>query len=152
MLYGYPNDDDTKLLAVQSDYAYAQTHDSVQDKWVEVPDGTMPFATSTDRGKTWTNPPPPAPAADAYVVDITTFKMRFHPQELIAVRKSTDDTVKAFLLEVVDDPRTARVNLALPFVQGAVGYLAGVVDLGGGKLAPAIIDPARVPAILAPAS
>lgn len=75
-------------------------------------------------------PEPVAPPASAYVVDIPTFKMRFTPQQISDVRASQDTIVKTFLAEIVDDVRTTHVNLALPFVQDAIGYLVGLGLIG----------------------
>lgn len=75
-------------------------------------------------------PAPVAPPASAYVVDIPTFKMRFSPAQIAAVRASDDAIVKTFLHEIIDDVRTTHVNLALPFVQDAIGYLVGIGLIG----------------------
>lgn len=91
-------------------------------------------------------PTPDAPATTS-VVDVPTFFMRFTAAERIAIRGSKDVVVEDFL-SLLDDPRTARVNLALPAVQQGVGYLGG---LGGETpLSPAILTPDRVASILAP--
>lgn len=148
--YGKPDANLTRLLAVQGQDSYDATHDTVQELWIAVPDGSVAGATSSDGGATWTNPPAAPPPAAAFIVDVPSFKMRFAPAELLAVRACTDPIVKAFLAEIIDDPRTERVNLALPFVQGAVAYLAGETDLGAGRLAVPVISPARVAQILAP--
>ena len=66
----------------------------------------------------------PSLPAEAFVIDVPTFKMRFTPQQLVEIRASQDATVRTFLSEIIDDVRTVNVNLALPFVQGAVAYLA----------------------------
>lgn len=108
--------------------------DDVEQGWRESEDGT------------WTAPalPPPAaphaPPASAFVIDIPTFKMRFTPDQLDAIRASDDATVKAFLREIVDDPRTTNVNLALPYVQGALMLLASL-DLIGSDDVAAILAP-----------
>lgn len=87
-------------------------------------------------------PPEPMLPPDAYVVDVPTFKMRFKPAALVQVRASEDPIVKAFLSEIVDDPRTLNVNLALPFVQDAIAYLVGQ----------GLVAVADAPTILAPRS
>jgi len=71
----------------------------------------------------------------SYVLDMPSFKMRFSPHQLVAVRASTDAVVKAFLSEIVDDPRTSHVNLALPFVQGAIQHLADLNLIAEGDVA-----------------
>ena len=91
------------------------------------------------------------PALDApsqtFVVDVPTFMLRFTAAERIAIRKSQDPVVEDFMA-LLNDPRTARVNMQLPSVQQGVGYLAG---LGGDPpLSPAILTPDRVGAVLAP--
>ena len=84
---------------------------------------------------------PAEPSAATYVVDIPTFMLRFQPLERIAIRTSKDALVVDFM-QLLDDPRTLRINLQLPAVQQGVGYLA--------SLDPPLIAPERVPDILAP--
>ena len=86
-------------------------------------------------------------AARTLVVDVPTFLLRLSPAERVQIRASQNDYVGDFQ-RLLDDPRVLRINLALPAVQQAVGYLAG---LGGDPpLSPAILTPDRVAAILAP--
>lgn len=85
-------------------------------------------------------------AVGDYVVDVPTFMLRFTPVERVAIRKSTDPLVQDFMT-LLSDPRTERVNLQLPAVQQAVGYLAG---MGGDPLmASPILTPDRAAAVLA---
>lgn len=89
---------------------------------------------------------PPANLATNTVIDVPTFFMRFTAAERIAIRKSTDPVVEDFMT-LLNDPRTSKVNLALPTVQGAVAYLAGQV--GEPPLAEPLIAADRVATILA---
>ena len=91
-----------------------------------------------------------ATPATTLVVDVPTFLLRLLPQERVGVRASQDPLVMDFQ-RLLDDPRVIRINLGLPAVEGAVAYLAGQLPgLNGQPLAPPLIDPSRVPAILAP--
>ena len=96
-------------------------------------------------------PVSPAPAEPVlrFVVDVPSFFMRFTAPERIAIRESHDPVVADFLA-LINDPRTAKVNLALPTVQQGVAYLAGQLPgVGGAPLDPAILAAERVAQILA---
>lgn len=85
----------------------------------------------------------------SYVLDVPSFFMRFTAPERIAIRASQDAVVADFL-SLINDPRTAKVNLALPTVQEAVAYLAGQLPGASGQpLMPAILAADRVAQILA---
>jgi hypothetical protein len=71
----------------------------------------------------------------------------------VAIRTSTDPTTKVVLGDFIDNDPTGTIDVAAPMAQGVVGYWAGLVDLGMGKLTGAgtpYIDPSQVTAILAP--
>lgn len=135
--------DGVAVNVVAADQLAATFHHDVASQFVAVPDEVEQGWRETESG--WEAPAEPEQAEPdvdpaAYVIDVPTFKMRFTPQQLVAIRASEDAVVRAFLTEVVDDPRTVNVNLALPFVQQAIGYLASL-DL---------ISEADVATILAP--
>lgn len=117
--------DNVAVNVVADDALATSFHPDTAALFVTVPDNVKVGWRKV--GTTWQAPPdvPTAPTypPEAYVVDVPAFKMRFTPQQLVAIRASSDTTVKAFLAEVLDDPRTVAVNLALPFVKGAVEYL-----------------------------
>lgn len=62
----------------------------------------------------------------------TAFKMLFTPQERIKAKalRATDDGIEDFW-SLLDDPRTLEVDLGLPSVQGAVGYILTAVKAAG---------------------
>lgn len=104
-------------------------HPDIAKDFVSVPDVVEQGWRKT--GSTWSAPESVEEAApylppEAFVIDVPGFKMRFTPAQLVAIRASGDGAVKAFLSEILDDPRTTAVNLALPFVQSAVAHLATV--------------------------
>lgn len=130
--------DGVAVNVAAADQLAASFHPDVASQFADVPDEIEEGWRETEDG--WEAPPaqpPEEPVADpaAYVVDVPTFKMRFTPQQLVAVRASQDPVVRAFLTEVVDDTRTVNVNLALPFVIDAIGYLASLDLIGEGDVA-----------------
>lgn len=135
--------DGVAVNVVAADRLADSFHPAVAVQFVDVPDEVSEGWRLIEGD--WTAPEEieqvaPVYHPEAYVVDVPTFKMRFSPQQLVAVRASEDAIVKVFLSEILDDPRTVNVNLALPFVQQAIGYLAQE----------GLIDQADVDAILAP--
>ena len=95
--------------------------DGVRGGWSKVGQAFVPPTLHVPSG---------SPSAEAFVVDIPTFKMRFSPDQLLAIRACADVRVKAFLTEIIDDQRTQNVNLALPYVQGAMLLLHGLGLIG----------------------
>lgn len=101
--------------------------DVAQHYNTEVPD-------NAENGDGWVNgqlvkpvPPPPAPPAPppapvSPTVGPIAFKLLFTAQERIAVKTSTDPVIQDFW-QIVEDPRTSEVNLALKATQDALGYL-----------------------------
>lgn len=63
---------------------------------------------------------PPAPIKTLSPI---AFKLRFTPQERVAIYASTDVIVKDFIA-ILDDPRLTLVDLTLQSTIDAVGYLA----------------------------
>lgn len=80
------------------------------------------------------------PEGVMYVVDKSTpptigviaFKLLFTATERIAVKTSTDPVVQDFW-QLVEDPRTTEVNLALKSVQDALRYLEAEGLLSTGR-------------------
>lgn len=119
--------DGLAVNVVAADQLASSFHPDVASKFVTVP--AQVDVGWRLVGGVWTapevvEPPEPVLPAEAYVIDITTFKMRFTPMQIAEIRASEDQVVKVFLSEIVDDQRTTNVNLLLPFVQGAIDYLA----------------------------
>jgi hypothetical protein len=78
-------------------------------------------------------PVAPTPAAPVYpTVGVIAFKLLFTAQERIAVKTSTDPVVQDFW-QLVEDPRTTEVNLALKSVQDAIRYLESQSLIGEGR-------------------
>lgn len=155
-LYGAPADagvcTGAALWAIQAQAGYDATDDSVKDRWGPIPatDHTgapiAPGATMDPAAGVWTNAPAPV-VPTTNLVGVITFKARFTPAELLGIIGSADPIVKMFLSEFIQDQRVMTVDVSSPFVQEGVGYLAG---LSTPPLTPPLIDPSRIPAILAP--
>jgi hypothetical protein len=141
------------LIALNDQAAYDATDPSVQHLWTVVPEGTLVGATADPAHPgQWINPTPP-PAATTTIITKTVLKERLGIKAMVAIRTSTDPTTKVVLGDFIDNDPTGTIDVAAPMAQGVVGYWAGLVDLGMGKLTGAgtpYIDPTQVAAILAP--
>lgn len=80
--------------------------------------------------------PEPAPTPEPVAptpptIGVIAFKLLFTAAERIAVKTSADPVVQDFW-QLIEDPRTTEVNLALKSVQDALGYLEthGLINAG----------------------
>lgn len=100
-------------------------HPTVAMQFVEVPD----FVENgwTFDGADWSAPPavsPVTPSNIPPIVSVPTFKLLFTSAERIAINNAkTTDPVIADFFSILDDPRTAEINLALQSVQEMLDYL-----------------------------
>jgi hypothetical protein len=136
------------LIALNDQAAYDATDPSVQDQWVVVPSGTMVGATLNAKG-VWVNPAPKTTT----IITKTVLKERLGIKAMVAIRTSTDPTTKVVLGDFIDNDPTGTIDVAADMAKGVVGYWAGLVDLGMGKLTGTgtpYIDPSQVAVILAP--
>lgn len=81
--------------------------------------------------------PPPAPEPVEAVppkVDVITYKMLFTSVERIATKASTDPVI-IDLQDLMNDPRTQNVDLALKSVQDALDYMTYIGILAVGRKA-----------------
>jgi hypothetical protein len=149
--YGTPTSG--PIIALNDQAAYDATDPSVRGQWVEVPPGTFVGAKPDPaHAGQWINPTPP-PAATTTIISKTVLKERLGIKAMVAIRTSTDPTTKVVLGDFIDNDPTGTIDVAATMAQGVVGYWAGLVDLGMGKLTGSgtpYIDPSQVAAILAP--
>lgn len=89
--------------------------------------------------------PPPTPEPVAVVppkVDVITYKMLFTSAERIATKASTDPVI-IDLQELMNDPRTQNVDLALKSVQDALDYMTYIGILAAGRKAEILTGEAK---------
>lgn len=78
-------------------------------------------------------PPPPAPVKPPKVT-VIEYKMLFTSAERIAAKASTDPVI-VDLRELMDDPRTANVDLSLKSISDALDYMTAVGLIAAGRKA-----------------
>lgn len=78
-------------------------------------------------------PPPPAPVKPPKVT-VVEYKMLFTSAERIAAKASTDPVI-VDLRELMDDPRTANVDLSLKSISDALDYMTAVGLIAAGRKA-----------------
>ena len=77
--------------------------------------------------------PEPAPVVPPKV-DVITYKLLFTSAERIATKASTDPVI-IDLQDLMNDPRTQNVDLALKSVQDALDYMTSIKLLAAGRKA-----------------
>lgn len=130
--YGYLKEG--RVIALNDEEGFAQTHDSVKNLWRMVPEETQ--IGSTLDGSKWSHPAPQRRLR----ISPVEFKMAFAMQERLAIRQarsySGDDPAQAEAAMVIDDwfgiiedPRLTMVDLELPQTKEGLSYLvsAGIL-------------------------
>ena len=136
-------------------------HADLAAQFIQVPDGTVNGATTTDGGKTFTAPvvvAPPAPPPPTYtpnIVSIGVFLSSMTSLERALLRAHTDPLVKEFVV-MCTDTRITEIDLNLPGVRFDIRYAAGLENAPAGApnagaliTNPPIGGEARADAILA---
>lgn len=119
----------------QGDPATSYHPDIAVNFSVDVPDGTLLGATLVDGD--WANPvaPEPVPSvAKPPMVTVITYKLLFTSAERIAVKASADPVI-IDLQELMNDPRTTHVDLALQSISDALDYMTTLTLIAPGRKA-----------------
>lgn len=119
----------------QGDPATSYHPDIAANFSVDVPDGTLPGATLVDGD--WVNPAaqePVPPVVKPPMVTVITYKLLFTSAERIAVKASADPVI-IDLQELMNDPRTTHVDLALQSISDALDYMTALALIAPGRKA-----------------